>query len=186
MIRKRQNTPPPPGRSPGKNRFKRVPFVITFVVMMFTWLALSGKFDLFHLSLGVLSCAIVSFISSDLLITATSFKGIPTLWFRFFLYLPWLVKEILLANLHLLKLVFSRDLEEKINPQIIDFRSKMKDQMGLVTFANSITLTPGTITVSLSTYGDYVVHAIDDASAEPLPGEMERRVAHVFGGSHHE
>lgn len=152
--------------------------------MMTTWVALSGKLDVFHLSLGVLSCLIVSFISSDLLITATSFKGMAGLWFRFIIYMPWLIKEIVLANIHLLKLVFHPRLHEKINPQLIEFRSRMKDEMGLVTFANSITLTPGTITVSLSVYGDYVVHAIDDASAEPLPGEMETRIATVFGETH--
>jgi len=152
--------------------------------MMATWVILSGKLDIFHLSLGVVSCVIVSLISSDLLITTTSFKGMPGLWVRFALYMPWLIKEIVLANIHVLKLVFHPRLHEKINPQIIEFRSRMKDDMGLVTFANSITLTPGTITVSLSIFGDYVVHAIDDASAEPLPGEMEKRVATVFGENH--
>lgn len=152
--------------------------------MMATWVALSGKFDLFHLSLGVISCGIVSIISSDLLITAPSLKAMPGLWLRFLGYMPWLIKEIVLANIHLLKLVFHPRLHEKINPQIIEFRSRMKDDMALVTFANSITLTPGTITVSLSIFGDFVVHAIDDASAEPLPGEMEKRVAAVFGETH--
>ncbi|WP_236889911.1 Na+/H+ antiporter subunit E [Desulfoluna limicola] len=184
MIRK-QNTPRPPNERPdGKGGFKPVPFAVTFAVMMATWVALSGKLDIFHLSLGVVSCVIVSLISSDLLITSTSFKGMPGLWLRFVLYMPWLIKEIVLANIHVLKLVFHPRLHEKINPQLIEFRSRMKDDMGLVTFANSITLTPGTITVSLSIFGDYVVHAIDDASAEPLPGEMEKRVATVFGENH--
>ncbi len=70
---------------------------------------------------------------------------------------------------------------DRINPQMIQFKSSLKNEMALVTFANSITLTPGTITVSLSMYGDYSVHAIDDASAEPLPGDMEKQVAKVFG-----
>ncbi len=173
--------PDPPEAGGG---FKPVPFVVTFVVMMATWVALSGKLDIFHLSLGVISCVIVSLISSDLLITTSTFKGMPGLWLRFLLYMPWLIKEIILANIHLLKLVFHPRLLEEINPQIIEFRSRMEDDMALVTFANSITLTPGTITVSLSVFGDYVVHAIDDASAESLPGEMEKRVATVFGEAH--
>jgi len=179
------NTPPPhAGRTKADNGFRLVPFAVTFAVMMTTWVALSGKLDIFHLSLGVISCVIVSLFSSDLLITATTFNGMPGLWLRFFLYLPWLIKEIVLANLHLLKLVFHPRLLDEINPQLIEFRSRMKDDMGLVTFANSITLTPGTITVSLSVFGDYVVHAIDDASAAPLPGEMEKRVTTVFGEDH--
>ncbi len=70
---------------------------------------------------------------------------------------------------------------ERINPQMIQFKSSLKNEMALVTFANSITLTPGTITVSLSMYGDYSVHGIGDGSAEPLPGDMEKQVAKIFG-----
>ena len=184
MIKKK--TPPRPrAERPGsRHGLRLVPFAVTFTVMMATWVLLSGKFDMFHLSMGVFSCLTVSFFSSDLLIKATSFKGMGGLWLRFALYVPWLIKEIVLANIHLLKLVFHPQLQDKINPQIIEFRSRMKDGMALVTLANAITLTPGTITVSLSVFGDYVVHSIDDASAEPLPGEMEKRVATVFGETH--
>jgi multicomponent Na+:H+ antiporter subunit E len=68
-----------------------------------------------------------------------------------------------------------------IDPRIIKFRSKLKSELSLVTFANSITLTPGTITVYVSVDGDFKVHAIDAASGDPLPGEMEENVAKAFG-----
>lgn len=160
---------------------KVVPFIITFIVMFVMWVVFSGKFDLFHLSLGVASSLLVAFFTSDQLITNTSLGHVPALWGRFFMYFPWLLWQIVLANIHLLKLVFAPDMLEKINPQLIHFKSSLKNEMALVTFANSITLTPGTITVSLSMYGDYAVHAIDDASAEPLPGDMEKQVAKIFG-----
>lgn len=149
--------------------------------MFAMWVIFSGKFDLFHLSLGIISCLIVAYLSSDLLITTTTLRIIPSLWGRFLLYYPWLLWQILLANIHVLKLVFHPNMKEKINPQLIHFKSRLKNDMALVTFANSITLTPGTITVSLSVYGDFSVHAIDDASAEPLPGDMENKVAKIFG-----
>jgi len=72
-------------------------------------------------------------------------------------------------------------MHELINPKIINFQSKLKSDISLVTFANSITLTPGTITVYVSSEGDFHVHAIDDKSAAGLPGEMEARVAKAFG-----
>jgi len=53
--------------------------------------------------------------------------------------------------------------------------------MSLVTFANSITLTPGTITVYVSIDGDFKVHAIDKASGDPLPGDMEEQIGKAFG-----
>ena len=68
-----------------------------------------------------------------------------------------------------------------IDPRIIQFRSKLKKEMALVTFANSITLTPGTITVSVNIDEDFSVHAIDKKSREDLPGEMEERIAMAFG-----
>jgi multicomponent Na+:H+ antiporter subunit E len=52
--------------------------------------------------------------------------------------------------------------------------------MGMFILANSITLTPGTVTVFTSVMGRFTVHAIDDASAQALPGEMEDRVARIF------
>ena len=164
----------------GKKR-RVVPFLITFGVMLAMWVVLSGKFDAFHLSLGVISSLLVAYFTSDQLITDTSLGQIPVLWGRFVLYFPWLLWQIFLANIHLLKLVFHPQMMDRINPQMIQFKSSLKNEMALVTFANSITLTPGTITVSLSMYGDYSVHAIDDASAEPLPGDMEKQVAKIFG-----
>jgi multicomponent Na+:H+ antiporter subunit E len=66
-----------------------------------------------------------------------------------------------------------------IDPHIIKFKTKLKKDMSLVSFANSITLTPGTITVVLEA-GHYYVHALDRFVAESLPGDMEERVGHIF------
>jgi len=158
-------------------------FTLTFIIMFGLWLILSGRFDRFHLSLGVISCAIVSYLSSDFLFPSFE-AGIGRLlvqWARFIGYIPWLMLEIVKANLHVTYLVFHPRMMELIDPRIIKFRSKLKSDLALVTFANSITLTPGTITVYISLEGDFKVHAIDKASGEPLPGEMEARIAKAFG-----
>jgi multicomponent Na+:H+ antiporter subunit E len=68
-----------------------------------------------------------------------------------------------------------------IDPEIIRFKSKLNQDLSLVTFANSITLTPGTITVYVTMDGVFSVHAIDKKSSEGLPGEMEERIARAFG-----
>jgi multicomponent Na+:H+ antiporter subunit E len=68
-----------------------------------------------------------------------------------------------------------------IDPKIIEFNSRLKSDVARTTFANSITLTPGTITVSVSVLGTFSVHCIDEKSGQDLPGEMEARVAKVFG-----
>lgn len=163
-----------------KTRRKSIILANFFILFLF-WIIFSGKFDPFHLCLGVLSCGLVGWMVSDFLITEPNFKSLVREWVGFALYIPWLILQIIMANIHVLKLVMSPNLEERINPQIIKFRSTIKSKLGLVTFANSITLTPGTITVAANMYGDMAIHAIDNESAAPLPGEMEQRVARIFG-----
>ena len=155
-------------------------FLITFIIMFGTWVVLSGKFDAFHLSLGLISCGIVAYLSSDLLFSSPRIKGLLPQWARFARYIPWLMLEIIKANLHVTYLVFHPRMMELIDPRIIKFRSKLQSDLALVTFANSITLTPGTITVDVSIDGDFKVHAIDKASGDPLPGAMEANIAKAF------
>jgi multicomponent Na+:H+ antiporter subunit E len=145
------------------------------------WVLLSGKFDAFHLSLGGISCMIVAYFSGDLLFESPQITRLPGVWLRFIGYIPWLLYQVFLANLHVLYLTFHPKMHDLINPKIIHFQSRLHSDISLVTFANSITLTPGTITVYVSGDGGFHVHAIDDKSAEGLSGEMEARIAKAFG-----
>jgi multicomponent Na+:H+ antiporter subunit E len=156
-------------------------YVATFIIMLVLWCVLSGKFDPFHLSLGVLSCALVSYFSADLLfarpLTGKSFRTA----FRFLGYLPWLFYQIFLSALHVLYLSFHPRMLELIDPQVVRFRSRLRSDLAQIAFANSITLTPGTVTIYVNFHRDFSVHAIDRHSGEGLPGEMERRIARAFG-----
>ena len=156
-------------------------FFLTFTILFIIWLILSGRFDLFHIGLGIVACTIVTLFSGDLLFSSPKIKELALLWPRFILYIPWLLYQVFLANLQVMYLVFHPRMIELLDPKIIEFRSRLKSDWSRVTFANSITLTPGTITVSVSIYGDFHVHAINRRFAESLPGEMETRVAKVFG-----
>lgn len=159
---------------------KKRDFVITFFVMLPFWLMLSGRFDPFHLSLGVISCGIVAGFSGDLLLSSIGGRN----WLRvgkgFLKYIPWLFLQIFLSSLHMLRLALHPRMKELIDPRVVRFKSRLKDELALVTFANSITLTPGTITVFVDLDGEFRVHAIDKTCAESLPGEMERRVGAIF------
>ena len=168
--------------APQRKRIAFYPFLITIIILSGVWVLLSGKFDLFHLSLGIISCVIVAVLSSDLLFPSQTTKGFFGRLCRWILYLPWFMVEIVKSNLHVTYLVFHPRMMDLIDPRIIKFRSKkLKSDMALVTFANSITLTPGTITIDVSLDGDFKVHALDKTSGDPLPGEMEARIAKVFG-----
>lgn len=162
------------------SRFTILPYALTFGISFATWVVLSGKFDAFHLGLGAVSCLIVSVTSAKLLLPSPKLDRLPGQWLRFITYVPWLLYQIFVANLHVMKLVFHPRMRELINPRIIVFNSRLSSEMSRFVFANSITLTPGTITVYVSIFGKFSVHAIDDASAEALPGEMEKRVGAIF------
>ncbi len=154
--------------------------MLTFCILFFGWVLLSGRFDRFHLGMGVISCLIISFYSSDLFFSSTHLKKIPMQWLRFLVYIPWLLYQVFIANIHVMYLVFHPRMMDLIDPKIIKFKSQLKSDMSLTTFANSITLTPGTITVYVTDYGEFEVHVIDRHSGEALPGEMETRIAKIF------
>lgn len=155
-------------------------YLLTFLLSMVTWVIFSGLLDGYHLTLGVISAAAVSIFSTRIIFPRPLEKGLFMVWIRFAAYLPWLIIQIFLSSVHVLKLVLSPNMHELIDPHIFEFKTRMKNHTGLVTFANSITLTPGTITVRLSVFGKYVVHAIDKTSADGLPGDMEKKVAKIF------
>ncbi len=164
-----------------KTKQRIITRIITFLILFLFWCIFSGKFDSFHLTLGAISCLLVCWVTADLLIVPPEISRLIKLWTGFVIYIPWLIWQIVLANIHVMSLVLSPNMEQKINPQIVKFKSRIKDRVGLVTFANSITLTPGTITVAVNMYGDMAIHAIDDESAAALPGNMENYVAKLFG-----
>jgi multicomponent Na+:H+ antiporter subunit E len=165
--------------SRAKKRF--VSFSLTFLICFATWIVLSGRFDLFHIGLGVIACTIVAFLSDTILISRRGLERLPHQWLGFILYIPWLLYQVLLANLHVMYLVLHPRMMDLIDPKIIHFKSRLKRPMSLFIFANSITLTPGTITVYVSIAGRFTVHVIDKPSGTSLPGEMEERVARLMG-----
>lgn len=160
---------------------KIISSALTFLICFATWIVLSGRFDYFHIGLGVIACGIVAYLSDSILISRRGLENLPRQWLGFILYIPWLIYQVFLANLHVMYLVFHPRMIELIDPKIIRFKSRLKKPMSLFIFANSITLTPGTITIYVSITGEYAVHVIDEQSGTSLPGEMEERVARLMG-----
>lgn len=162
-----------------KKKFHGINFLATFTILFAFWIFLSGFFDLFHLSLGVICCGIVAYASHDLLFTETNLRKRHFTGRNFVLYLPWLIYQIYLANVHVVYLVWHPKLP--IDPKIIRFKTKWRGDLVLVTMANSITLTPGTITLDIRE-GEYYVHALSKKVADDLlAGEMQDRVGRIYG-----
>ena len=155
---------------------------LIFFLLLSTWLVFSGKPDVLHVGLGVLSSLLVTFSFGDLFFSerGTSAKDRAREISRLPGYLTWLLWQIALANVHVLRLALAPDGPEEINPRIVHFKTNLTSPFARFVFAQCITLTPGTVTVSATCDGKFIVHAINRAAAEGLAGAMERRVAYVF------
>ncbi|MDD9305188.1 MAG: Na+/H+ antiporter subunit E [Desulfobacter sp.] len=148
--------------------------------MFATWLVLSGNFSGLLVSLGVVSSLLVAWFFHDLLFPSIT-PGHFRIFIKFSAYIPWLIVEIIKANFHLLYLVFHPRMNELIDPHIMNFKADLESDLAITTLANSITLTPGTITVTNGADGVYRVHAIDKPSAQGCPGNMLNKVADIYG-----
>ena len=150
---------------------------MVFLILFAVWLVFSGHFDVLHLTLGLACSTLVAVFSSELLLPQTpSFRTAVTTG-RVLRYLPWLLYQIVLANLHVVYLVWRPG---QLRPQIVRFKTGLTSDLAKVVLGNSITLTPGTITMDIDD-DEFTVHAVSDAAARSLRSEeMERRVGHVF------
>ncbi len=142
------------------------------------WLLLSGYFTPFMMALGAISTTAVVAIAVRMEVVDRESLPLHLTW-RIIRYWPWLVWEIVKANLVVTRQVLSPSLP--ISPTLIKVTARQKTALCQVIFANSITLTPGTISIDLD-QGMITVHALTAAAAADVEdGAMNRRVAAVEG-----
>jgi multicomponent Na+:H+ antiporter subunit E len=144
------------------------------------WVALSGMFTPFLLLAGLGAAVAIAAIA--LRMEVADPEGYPV---RFSVavvtYWPWLLKEILVSGWRVARIVLDPRLP--VSPAMVRFRPSQQTAVGLATHANSITLTPGTITVEAG-HDEFVVHALTLEGAAGLAGsEMDRRVRRLEGGA---
>jgi len=157
---------------------KFIRFILLYILLFSFWLLLSTFSDWFHLSFGLISTLIVSLFTYDMVFVNENGKNNFTKIIRFFIYLPWILYQIVIANIDVAKRAL--DPRMPIDPGLITFNTFLKTDLSKTTLANSITLTPGTVTIDID--GDeFLIHAITkEAGEDLLEGTMERKVAHVF------
>ena len=148
-------------------------------ILVVFWLLLSGHFTLLLISFGVGSSALVVYLA--LRMDVVDHEGVPLqLGGRFWLYLPWLMKEIFVANVAVAKVILHPKLP--ISPITVIFHGSQKTDIGRFIYANSITLTPGTITTGVEGQ-DFEIHALTYADVDGREeDEMDRRVTWVEQG----
>ncbi len=154
-------------------------FSLAAVLFVF-WLLLSGHFTPFLITAGALVALLVAWLGTVL--GYADEEGHPIeLVGRGLLYWPWLVKEAAKSAIDVATIVVNPALP--ISPQLLRVKTSQKTAVGVATYANSITLTPGTITVEVNRReNELLVHALTKSGADGLvEGEMDRRVTIMEG-----
>ena len=147
-----------------------------FIMLFLTWLLWSGFYTSLLLALGGLSCLFVVALCRRMAIIDP--EGHPNhLLFGLIAYIPWLAWETIKANIDIARRIIQPSLP--IAPRMIRVKASQKTHLGQVIYANSITLTPGTVSVEVEE-GEILVHALtEEAAADLLTGSMDRRVTRM-------
>ena len=156
-------------------------FLSLFAVSYAFYLLLAGSFAVFELVTGAITAAVVSVALWGISLT-TPLKPVRTAkqTARFALYVPYLLWEIAKANVAIAYVVLHPDLP--IDPEVVEFDAAVWSAVPVTTLANSITLTPGTLTVDVSRQ-HFTVHTLTGDSRDDLfSGALERAVRFVFYG----
>ena len=148
-----------------KTRFPAV--ISTFLVCFGFWILLTWSFEIQELAAGaVVSLAVALFCARFFVHEKSFWLFNPAKFFSLLFYVLCVFPcELVKANWDVAKRCFGGC--KNVNPGIVKVPVDLKSEYGQAMLANSITLTPGTITVSLDN-GEYLVHALDDSLAEDI------------------
>jgi len=164
---------------------------VQFVLLLGLWLLMSGHYDFFHIAMGVVSSVAVVllhlrlrkyyFFEEEMAEAQARMKDIYPARIRLgrlLIYIPWLIWQIVIASLQVAAVVLNPKMP--IDPALVRFKTKLPNTAAKVILGNSITLTPGTITIQIE--GDeFLVHSIMDESASGIvDGSLPGQVAKLY------
>ncbi len=155
--------------------------VFQAVLLMAVWLILSGYYDFLHIFYGVISVTFVLWLNNRLRVFPLGEERCGEkriILSRLLFYIPWLLWQIALSGVYVAGVVLRP--HPRLAPTIVRFTSRQPGMVARVILGNSITLTPGTVTISID--GDvFTVHALTaDTAVGLVSGDMESRVARLY------
>lgn len=150
-----------------------------FAALACLWMLLSGMPAPLLVGLGLLSCLLVSYFAIRMELAQREFYPTRLNVFKLLRYLGWLSYQIVLSNLDVTRRILLG--RTSISPTVVRVHSSQRTQLAQVIYANSITLTPGTVAINVGK-NEIRVHALTREAAESLSqGEMDRRVTELEG-----
>jgi multicomponent Na+:H+ antiporter subunit E len=166
-----------------KTKWKIFRISVTFFFLMLGWISFTGNLDPQSLLLGAIFSLVIALITYDYFVDETEvfLKDIVPRPDIILLYLVILIIKVYIASVD----VAYRVLTMKINPGEIRIRTRLKSELARVLLANSITITPGTLTIDLR--DDYLyVHWLESKgtstlyAGELIKGVFERLLRRIF------
>lgn len=155
------------------------------LVLFAFWMVLSGRTETKFVIYGILTAVVTTWVTYPLLLVPNKDGSKKYYVFGFsipkmIMYFFWLMWQLVLANIDVLLATTGQELN--IDPKVVRFRFRADNPMASVILANSITLTPGTVTMNVTDDGVYEIHALTvDAAAGVLDGGMQKKVADLYG-----
>jgi multicomponent Na+:H+ antiporter subunit E len=161
-----------------------VSFLVVFALLLVFWVLLNGSLAVDVLVVGIIAALIIAFLFRANLAVITEFRGTPRAFAATGRYVIYFLKELVKSNLRLASIVLSPALP--LNPGIVKTRTRLKSRMGRLMLANSITLTPGTLSVELDGEWLYVhwvtVESADiDAATASIVAGFEQHLEVMYG-----
>ena len=147
-----------------------------YILFLLAWIIFNGNITLEILIFGVVIAAVMlAFMCKFMDYSLQKEKNVYKKSIWFLAYVVLLIREIIKANLAIIPRILT--VEEEMDPVIVKFRTNLKSDFTRMLLANSITLTPGTITVSLEE-NEYTIHCLDTSLAEGLENsDLEKALA---------
>lgn len=158
--------------------------IALFASLLLLWVLLNGSLATEVLMVGVAAALVISLLFRHGLAVFSEFRATPRAFITAIGYVFYFAKELVKSNLNLARIVLSPTLP--LTPGIVRVRTKLKSPMGRLLLANSITLTPGTLTVDVEDEWLYIHWVtvesadIDDATASIVSG-FERYLEVMYG-----
>ena len=155
------------------------------LVLFAFWMVLSGRTETKFVVYGILTAVVTTWVTYPLLLVPNKDGSKKYYVFGFsipkmIMYFFWLMWQLVLANIDVLLATTGQELN--IDPKVVRFRFRADNPMASVILANSITLTPGTVTMNVSDDGVYEIHELTvGAAAGVLDGGMQKKVADLYG-----
>ncbi len=147
-------------------------------ILFAIWMLLSWHFDGLLIAFGLATCTLAVWVGVRM--GTVDRESVPIhLVGGALLYVPWLVWEIFKSNVRVARIILAARL--RVDPSIVHFRASQRTDLGRFIYANSITLTPGTVTTGI-VGDDFEVHAIVQSEIDGSEeNDMNRRVTALEG-----